>query len=108
MALLVVEEVRAMVRPIDLQDVLSKAPLAEKVQQVQQQQPETQQRQFAIELQAEAARRRESVEASTQGDEVTLSEESGGERGGGRETGDEESPDEKEPPAEAQGLDVVA
>ena len=62
-----------MVRPIEIQDVLSKTPAAEKVQQVRQTAPDVQQRQLAQELEAQAANRHERVEDPEQGDQVTLS-----------------------------------
>lgn len=62
-----------MVRPIEIQDVLSKTPAAEKIQQVRHTGPDVQQRQLAQELEAQAANRHERVEDPEKGDQVTIS-----------------------------------
>ena len=89
-----------MVRPIEIQDVLSKTPAAEKVQQVRQTAPDLQQRQIAQHGETRAAQRQERVEEPEQGDEVTISsnpdeEQELPQRDGDRESREEESKDER-------------
>jgi hypothetical protein len=88
-----------MVRPIDLQDVLSKTPLAEKVQQVRQREPDVQQRQLAQHLENRAAQSQERVEESEEGDQVTISGNPEGEDDLPKREGDRE-PASEEPEGE--------
>ena len=50
-----------MIRGVDLQQSVVQTPLTEKVQQVQQQQPDMQQRYFSLQLQVEKKRLQEKV-----------------------------------------------
>jgi len=88
-----------MVRPIELQEALSKTPAAEKVQQVRQTAPDLQQRQIAQQAEARSAQRQERVEEPEQGDEVTLSSDLDEEKDLPKREGDRES-QEEEPESE--------
>ena len=100
-----------MVRPIDLQDVLSKTPVAEKVQQVRQREPDVQQRQLAQQLENRAARSQERVEEPQQSDQVTITgdldeEQDLPQRDGSHEPADEEPSGESEE-SEQEGIDFL-
>ncbi len=61
-----------MVRPVDLQDNLSKTQLLEKVHQLQKSTPEESQKQFAQELQKKVAEGKERVTDLPKSDKITI------------------------------------
>ena len=61
-----------MVRPIELPDLLSKTPLAEKVQQVQKSAPDIAQRNFAAELEEKKAERERTSVPTSKTDEAII------------------------------------
>lgn len=61
-----------MVRPVDLQDNLSKTQLLEKIQQIQKSSPEEAQKQFAQEMQKKAVNSKSKVNDLPKTDEITI------------------------------------
>ena len=61
-----------MVKPVDLQDNLSKTQLLEKVHQLQKSAPEESQKQFAQELQKKVAQNKERVDNLPKSDKITI------------------------------------
>lgn len=62
-----------MVKPVDLQDNLSKTQLLEKVHQLQKSAPEESQKQFAQELQKKVALSKERVDDLPKSDKIIIS-----------------------------------
>ncbi|HRS86564.1 MAG TPA: hypothetical protein P5269_02920 [Syntrophales bacterium] len=96
-----------MLKPVDLQQSIAQIHVAEKIQQVQQQHPDMQQRHFALQLNEERKRQKERVRDTDEAELLRLREEEereGRGRRGRREGGDNPQPaPEGSPAATAPG-----